>query len=250
MAKFYMSDEEIRRDHTKAKDKNKQLEILADMKLVSQTVMRNKLISMGLIEGAPTEEKPEKVPAAQKIDEARARALIAGGVSDKDIAKEFGVGVSTFQDWRRRAGIMRYSKHKKNEEKDMKKHHERSVEDDVIEAEDERAADPAFAAGSAEREFLSRSAERALQESPVEPPAAVKPRPAGYIRMEPRAEAAGEGTGWTVNDFSMAHRCIGVIEGIAEGIVSNVAAKEKLQLAARTLCELMEKARIDTSQEV
>ena len=56
--------------------------------------------------------------------------------------------------------------------------------------------------------------------------------------------------GWTVNDFSMAHRCIGVIEGIAEGIVVNVGAKERLLQAARTLCELMEKARIDTAQEI
>jgi len=227
----------------------------------------------------------------RKIDDKRGRELFKEGKSDKEIAAEFGVAESSIIKWRYKNGLLRQrggarsnsGRNKEEEAKDdmKKKYHDRSVEDALIEEEDARAAGPASTVGSAEREFLARSAEeqaaeraaeRALQESPVEPPVDTRPqagvqsateqsealgaeqikaKPGGNIRMEPRAEAEQSGTtGWTVNDFSMAHRCIGVIEGIAEGIVVNVGAKERLLQAARTLCELMEKARIDTAQEI
>ena len=200
----------------------------------------------------------------RKIDDKRGRELFKEGKSDKEIAAEFGVAESSVIKWRYKNGLLRQrggarsnsGRNKEEEAKDdmQKKYHGRSVEDALIEEEDARAAGPASTVGSAEREFLARSAEeqaaeraaeRALQESPVEPPVDTRPQ-AGVQRA---TEQSGT-TGWTVNDFSMAHRCIGVIEGIAEGIVVNVGAKERLLQAARTLCELMEKARIDTAQEI
>ena len=157
MPKFYMTDDEIRRDYTKAKDRKRQLGILADMNCVSKAAMRNKLIELGLILGTPTEEKPKKVTVDQKIDEGRARALIAGDVRDEDIAKEFGVSVKSFQSWRRGKGIMRYPQSQKKEGKTMEE----------------------------------RAAERALQESAVEPPTEVAARSGGKIGMEPRAISLG-----------------------------------------------------------
>lgn len=294
MTKFYMPDEEIRRDYTRAKDKGKQIEILADMNLVSKHVMREKLIEMGLLErnaetksGAKKEVKGKPTEKRAPLDEIRAMELWNEGCDDVAMADSLGVPISRVKEWRYRMQLRRprggAARKKKTEAKDdmQKKYHGRSVEDALIEEEDARAAGPASTVGSAEREFLARSAEeqaaeraaeRALQESPVEPPVDTRPqagvqrateqsealgaeqikaKPGGNIRMEPRAEAEQSGTtGWTVNDFSMAHRCIGVIEGIAEGIVVNVGAKERLLQAARTLCELMEKARIDTAQEI
>ena len=177
----------------------------------------------------------------RKIDDKRGRELFKEGKSDKEIAAEFGVAASSIIKWRCKNGLLR-------QRGGARSNSGRNKE------EDDRAAGPASTVGSAEREFLARSAEeqaaeraaeRALQESPVEPPVDTRPQ-AGVQRA---TEQSGT-TGWTVNDFSMAHRCIGVIEGIAEGIVVNVGAKERLLQAARTLCELMEKARIDTAQEI
>lgn len=167
MPKFYMTDDEIRKDYTKAKDRKRQLGILADMNCVSKAAMRNKLIEMGLIDGIPAEVKPEAIPADQKIDEKRAKALIAGDVSDGDIAREFDVSENAFKSWRRRMGIMRYPKKQQKEEKRMKMDKDRTVEDIVIEAED-------------------RAEERALQESPIEPPVEPKVRLGGNFRIEPR----------------------------------------------------------------
>ena len=117
MAKFYMEDEEIRRDYLRAKDRDKQLEILADMNLVNRATMRNKLIELGLIDG-----EPEKIPepetkrsrASDKINEAEARKLVENDVPDEQIAKHFGVGAETFRAWRRSKGIMRYPMKKKD----------------------------------------------------------------------------------------------------------------------------------------
>ena len=48
-----------------------------------------------------------------EIDEAEARKLIEKDVPDEQIAKHFGVGITTFRTWRREKGIMRYSMRKR-----------------------------------------------------------------------------------------------------------------------------------------
>jgi hypothetical protein len=60
--KLHMQDEEIRRDYQRAKDKKKQVEILADMNLVTVTQMREKLAELGVLEQetAPADREAEK----------------------------------------------------------------------------------------------------------------------------------------------------------------------------------------------
>ena len=101
MTKFYMPDEEIRRDYTRAKDKGKQIEILADMNLVSKHVMREKLIEMGLLErnaetksGAKKEVKGKPTEKRAPLDEIRAMELWNEGCDDVAMADSLGVPIS------------------------------------------------------------------------------------------------------------------------------------------------------------
>lgn len=112
MRALYMSDEEITRNYQNAADKKAQVAILADLNAVDRRVMQNKLIELGLMPGEIVPEK--KRGAADRIDEGFARLLIEKDVPDKEIAAHFGVGVTTFQDWRRSKGIMRYPAKKRN----------------------------------------------------------------------------------------------------------------------------------------
>lgn len=107
MRALYMSDEEITRNYQNAADKKAQVAILADLNAVDRRVMQNKLIELGLMPGEIVPEK-KRGGAADRIDEGFARSLIENDVPDKEIAAHFGVGVTTFQDWRRSKGIMRY----------------------------------------------------------------------------------------------------------------------------------------------
>lgn len=113
MSEFYMSDREIARNYQNAVDKKAQVAILADLNAVDRRVMQNKLIELGLMPGEIVPEQ-KRGGAVDKIDEGFARSLIDNGVTDKEIAAHFGVGVTTFQDWRRSKGIMRYSAKKQN----------------------------------------------------------------------------------------------------------------------------------------
>ena len=109
MSKFYMTDDEIRQSFTGARDQKKQARILAEMNLVSHAEMMDKLVSLGLANGEPLVGKTHgRKKSTPEIDEAFARALIEKDVPDEQIAKHFGVGISTFNAWRREKGIMRY----------------------------------------------------------------------------------------------------------------------------------------------
>lgn len=114
MRELYMSDEEITRSYRGASDKKAQVSILADLNAVDKRVIHNKLLALGLIDGEPIPEKSKGGrPKMVEIDEAEARRLIEKDVPDEQIAKHFGVGVTTFRTWRREKGIMRYSMRKR-----------------------------------------------------------------------------------------------------------------------------------------
>lgn len=108
MQKLYMSDEEIARSYRGAMNKDAHIGILAELNAVNRTVMRNKLVALGLVQGKIEPIPEPKKPAIERIDEAEARTLIGKGVNDEQIARHFGVGITTFQSWRRAKGIMRY----------------------------------------------------------------------------------------------------------------------------------------------
>jgi len=111
---LYMTDEEIARNFRAAADKKAQVKILADLNAVDKNVIHNKLLSLGLIDGELLPEKSKGGrPKTAEIDEAEARKLIEKDVPDEQIAKHFGVGITTFQTWRREKGIMRYSMRKR-----------------------------------------------------------------------------------------------------------------------------------------
>ena len=113
MRELYMTDEEIVRNFRAAADKKAQVKILADLNAVDKNVIHNKLLSLGLIDGEllPEKSKGGRSKTAE-IDEVEARKLIEKDVPDEQIAKHFGVGISTFMKWRRDKGILRYPKKK------------------------------------------------------------------------------------------------------------------------------------------
>ena len=240
-SRFRMTDGEISNDFRLAKNKREMVEILADQNLVSPGAMARKLDELGLMEDAglnpdtfsntrslpqgltprksgpkPKPKAPPKSndrPTVPPIDEIRAMELWKEGADDIAMSEALGVPITRVKEWRTRMHLRRPRGY------------------------------------AARKETMKTEEESPMKENAptaATAPAPSEPLPTGVIQ----AEQPEVKTGWTVDDFSMAHRCIGVIEGIAEGIVSNAGAKERLLQAARTLCELMEMARIDTSQEV
>lgn len=222
--------------------------------------------------------EPAKIgrPAAPPIDESAAMAMYLNGARDAEIAAELGVGIKRVRKWREKNDLKCQPRHPAapplDEIRAMDLWNEGA--DDIAMSEAlgvsitrvrewrlrmhlRRPRGYAARKGHTEHtetedaNMESKSTPQGTDEASVEAPAPAEARPGGKFRMELRQdEKPAAGTGWTVNDFSMVHRCIGVIEGIAEGIVVNVGAKERLLQAARTICELMEKTRIDTTQEV
>ena len=79
MQKLYMSDEEIARSYRGAMNKDAQIGILAELNAVNRTVMRNKLVALGLVQ-RKIEPIPEpKKPAIERIDEVEAADAIENG---------------------------------------------------------------------------------------------------------------------------------------------------------------------------
>ena len=114
MRELYMTDTEIERNFRAAVDKKAQVGILAELNAVDKSVIHNKLLALGLIDGEPMPEKSKGGrPKMAEIDEAEARKLIEKDVPDEQIAKHFGVGITTFRTWRREKGIMRYQAKKR-----------------------------------------------------------------------------------------------------------------------------------------
>ena len=91
-----MTDEEIKIQYRDAKDKKKQVEILADMNLITQAEMRKKLADLGLIE--PVTDYGENWHE-------KAMELYKDGKSDKQIAEVVGKCAQTIANWRKKNGL-------------------------------------------------------------------------------------------------------------------------------------------------
>ena len=106
MNDMYMSDAEIATGYRTAKNKAKQVGVLAELNAVSHKAMEEKLAELGLIEktggGDPL---PAPVPEAAPFDETRARELYIEGRDDLAISEMLGVSKAVFSEWRRAQGL-------------------------------------------------------------------------------------------------------------------------------------------------
>lgn len=106
--KFTMDDAEIRTSYNTAKNREAQVQVLAELNATTPFAMAAKLRELGC-------EVPELPPVKQKplrahdvlFDENRARALFEEGKSDLDIAEMLGISVYAFATWRRKNGLNR-----------------------------------------------------------------------------------------------------------------------------------------------
>lgn len=118
---MYMTDEEIRRDYREAKDRVKQIGILADMNATSKQEIREKLRELGEIKTERGSQVAEgdadchtlrarndtKVGEARVMDELRAMQLYEEGLDDIEMADALGVKEEKIKAWRRRMKLKR-----------------------------------------------------------------------------------------------------------------------------------------------
>lgn len=106
--KFTMDDAEIRTSYNTAKNREAQVQVLAELNATTPSVMAAKLRELGC--DVPEMPKVKQRPLRAHdvlFNEDRARALFADGKSDLDIAEMLGISVSTFAAWRRKNGMKR-----------------------------------------------------------------------------------------------------------------------------------------------
>lgn len=106
--KFTMDDAEIRTNYNTAKNREAQVQVLAELNATTPSVMAAKLLELGC--DVPEMPKVKQRPLRAHdvlFNEDRARALFADGKSDLDIAEMLGISVSTFAAWRRKNGMKR-----------------------------------------------------------------------------------------------------------------------------------------------
>ena len=106
--KCTMDDAEIRTSYNTAKNREAQVQVLAELNATTPSVMAAKLRELGCDVPEPPTVKQRPLRAHDILfDENRARALFAEGKSDLDIAEMLGISVSTFAAWRRKNGMKR-----------------------------------------------------------------------------------------------------------------------------------------------
>lgn len=96
-----MTDGDIAASFRQAKDPKKQVQVLADLNVVSRREMEEKLHQLGL--AAKPKPRPEKRCHTRPpdFDELLAMELYNEGKSDLDIAEQLGVAKWKFGEWRR-----------------------------------------------------------------------------------------------------------------------------------------------------
>lgn len=106
MSDMYMSDTEIATGYRTAKNKTKQIGVLAELNAVSHKAMEEKLTELGLMEKTGGGE-PLQAPTteAAPFDETRARELYAEGRDDLAISEMLGVSKTVFAKWRKGQGL-------------------------------------------------------------------------------------------------------------------------------------------------
>lgn len=104
---MYMSDAEISTGYRTAKNKDAQVQILADLNGVPREAMEEKLRELGLLEKTGGEGEPprKKAPRPAPFDETRAKELHAEGRDDLAISEMLGVSKTVFANWRREQGL-------------------------------------------------------------------------------------------------------------------------------------------------
>ena len=106
MSDMYMSDTEIATGYRTAKNKTKQIGVLAELNAVSHKAMEDKLVELGLMEKTGGGEPlPAPAPEAASFDEAQARELYAEGRDDLAISEMLGVSKAVFAKWRKGQGL-------------------------------------------------------------------------------------------------------------------------------------------------
>ncbi len=103
---MFMSDAEIATGYRMAKNKTKQIGVLAELNAVPHKAMEDKLVELGLMEKTGGGEPlPAPAPEAAPFDETRARELYAAGRDDLAISEMLGVSKAVFSKWRRAQGL-------------------------------------------------------------------------------------------------------------------------------------------------
>lgn len=102
---MYMSDAEIATGYRTAKNKAKQIGVLAELNAVSRRTMEEKLVELGLMEKTGGEPLPAPTTEAAPFDETRARELYAEGRNDLAISEMLGVSKAVFSKWRKAQGL-------------------------------------------------------------------------------------------------------------------------------------------------
>ena len=106
MNDMFMSDAEIATGYRTAKNKAKQVGVLAELNAVSHKAMEEKLVELGLMEKTGGGEPlPAPAPEAASFDEIRARELYAEGRDDLAISEMLGVSKAVFAKWRKGQGL-------------------------------------------------------------------------------------------------------------------------------------------------
>ena len=106
--KFTMDDAEIRTSYNTAKNREAQVQVLAELNATTPSVMAAKLRELGCDVPEPPTVKQRPLRAHDILfDENRARALFAEGKTDLEIAEMLGVSVYAFATWRRKNGMKR-----------------------------------------------------------------------------------------------------------------------------------------------
>ena len=105
MSDMYMSDAEIATGYRTAKNKTKQIGVLAELNDVSRRTMEDKLVELGLLVKTGGEPLPAPAPEAAPFDETRAQELYAEGRDDLAISEMLGVSKAVFSKWRKGQGL-------------------------------------------------------------------------------------------------------------------------------------------------
>lgn len=100
--KLPMGAKEIVASYRTAKDPKAQIGVLADLNCCSVKEIEEVLIQLGAMK-PENQRKPN--PRKVDVDGAKARTLLAQGLTDEEAAASLGISISKFAEWRREEGL-------------------------------------------------------------------------------------------------------------------------------------------------
>lgn len=160
MSKWYMDDTEIAQMYRDAADKNAQIQIIAELNLVTKQEVREKLAQLGEIKSSvPVASKKARSLRITEKQDAILREVYNRGACDDEIAAATGVPKARVTSWRAERSLKAH--YKKREGKEMQKKSEAPKEEagktETAAAEEKTTAAEAAVAMSV------KSAERMLE---------------------------------------------------------------------------------------